>query len=379
MYTVEVPNRAASDLLNVLRDVVPVEVTASLQHLRRFAKPEFLPRHLQDIDRKHDNADVSTSPEEQGVSSRITKSTTSHVLVCPTSAVSLRALETLFRDNSELFLPLRPTISQTTVPVFSPVSAVQATQWSQDYWPTVYKNTNPYGPHPALVRRAELELVAGGDADRYIALSHRVAMGVPSEHESMNTGAVIVERLPGTKNTRVVAVARGNINGSPCNDEVSGSNQGVLGHAVLRAISMVAQKRRALVDSHDLLQTLPSNINQVQTEPFKLSEPLCDLETAYGARLDNLSPNGYLCLDLEMYLTHEPCVMCAMAILHSRFSRVVFDQAMLKTGALCAENDSLGHGLFWREQLNWKFLAWQWQPSDAEQHEDDRRNINFHA
>lgn len=51
--------------------------------------------------------------------------------------------------------------------------------------------------------------------------------------------------------------------------------------------------------------------------------------------------------------------MCSMAMIHSRFTRVVFERRMHNTGALTAEG-LLGYGLFWRKELNWTMLAWQW-------------------
>lgn len=86
-----------------------------------------------------------------------------------------------------------------------------------------------------------------------------------------------------------------------------------------------------------------------------------------------LAPGGYLCLDLELYVTHEPCLMCCMATLHSRFGRVVFGRRMAKTGGLTADAEigtelkGLGYGLFWRPSLNWKFLTWQWVEDDSSQ------------
>lgn len=92
-----------------------------------------------------------------------------------------------------------------------------------------------------------------------------------------------------------------------------------------------------------------------------------------------MSTNGYLCLDLEFYVTHEPCTMCAMALVHSRVGRVIFGKRMKTTGSLsaevdkeaeCEEHRGLGYGLHWREDLNWRFLGWQYKSGgeDPEQH-----------
>jgi tRNA(adenine34) deaminase len=42
---------------------------------------------------------------------------------------------------------------------------------------------------------------------------------------------------------------------------------------------------------------------------------------------------NYRLPDCELYVTLEPCAMCAMALLHARFKRVVFGAADPKTGA----------------------------------------------
>ncbi|KIV98947.1 uncharacterized protein PV09_09332 [Verruconis gallopava] len=384
-YIVEVPNQSASDLLNVLRGVVPAEVTSSLQHLRRFVKPEFLPRHI-GVAGSNTSADgearsLAESSTEPLSSPRQARSTTSHVLVCPTATISLSALERLFQDHVELFKPLSPEVREIVVPIFAPTSAEQASSWSEKYWPTIYRNTNPYGPHPSLVKRAELELVANGDADRYVNLARCVADCGSDQGLGIGVGAVVVERVNGSKKTRIVAVAGdarfadiARHDSPECpHTPGQGFSGNVMGHAVLRAIAMVAQKRRVLAQLSEGVASPVENefrdliSSEITQEPWPFTaRPVSDLEELYLKAADNLTPNGYLCLDLEIYLTHEPCVMCAMAILHSRFSRVVFGKRVPKTGALYAEQDSLGHGLFWRDQLNWKFFVWQWRALDAD-------------
>ena len=71
---------------------------------------------------------------------------------------------------------------------------------------------------------------------------------------------------------------------------------------------------------------------------------------------------GYLCSGLDLYLTHEPCICCAMAMIHSRFRACVFEKRMPGSGALTARDrkDSLGYGLFWRRELNWRVMTFQY-------------------
>lgn len=249
-----------------------------------------------------------------------------------------------------------------TVPELAPTSQEQASLWSKKYWPTVYKKSNPFGPHPSEVSRAEQQLVR--DVDEYMALAARAAREAQAEEIGEALGVVIVARDYDLSHPVSLA---GDARWKDIEPRIGPGN--VMAHAVMRAIAMVAQKLKVSKENASNGSSLPAEI--LDNDIF-MDQPL----TASEKAIYNMHPaaaDGYLCNNLELYLTHEPCVMCCMAILQSRFGRVVFGQRMPKTGGLCAENGAdtssgadigLGLGLFRREELNWSLLGWQWVPED---------------
>lgn len=69
----------------------------------------------------------------------------------------------------------------------------------------------------------------------------------------------------------------------------------------------------------------------------------------------NTQERGYLCTNTIVYTTHEPCVMCSMALVHSRIVRCTYLKPVSPGGGM-ESSYYLGD----LDGLNWKFQIWRW-------------------
>ena len=434
VWTVELPSKHAEGILRyvilvwkseayllpamlilmarVVKEFIPGQDAIDLQHLRRFAKPKFLPEHVLKKSDAYKEAFPSTDPWdtdcaqsadavtaaelEWPASSRprsATRPQLLHLLICPTRCIDIKDLHDLllqhppFCSSSESWaFPLQ--IKEITVPLLPPTSPEKAAAWSQQYWPTFYRKTNPFGAHPGTILKAEEELqssVPGSlGVDEALALATDVGNDAYRKGFGIGTGCVIIERVDG--HPEIVAVAGDarfmSKTTTATNQPSPGPCQGnIMGHVVMRAVGMVGRKRlrcasqpvtKAAAKAESNFTKGGLHRDEKARDAFFLDQPVLPLEQKYFDQ-DNLKPDGYLCLKLEVFLTHEPCTMCSMALVHSRVGRVIFRNRMLKTGGLTAEavrNDSgpvgLGYGLCWRKELNWQFMCWEYIPATEE-------------
>ena len=400
-------------MYRVIKDNIEGHDSIDLQHLRRFARPRYIPQHvlgqrdlvkeMHAVPRTWDEApqammqdpstnswDVSTSTKKELKN----RTQTLYLLVCPAYLITLPDLHELMlqhppfsSDSDSWAYPLE--IKKVTVPRQPPTKPEQAIEWSDKYWPTFYRKTNPFGAHPGTIQKAESDLkhplIGNLSVEGAIALAEEAAEETDRQGYGTSTGCVIVERV--NDKTQIIAVA-GDARHKPMradekiDDETQGTccNGNPMCHAVMRAIGMVGRKRLR-VASHTMAKAAATRGEKALAkaglarderacDAFFLDLPVNSFEDQYFKR-DNLKPDGYLCLKLEVYLTHEPCVMCSMALVHSRVGRVIFKNRMPKTGGLTAEvvsNDTgpvgLGYGLCWRKELNWQFMCWEWAQVD---------------
>lgn len=333
-----------------------------MQHLRRVAKNKQRPDFL--------IAQSCTTEEKLWM------------LLCPVSSMPLEDI-TLLLSGTSVFSEAAAQVITIPVPRYPPVSVKHANQLTKQFWPTVYTSTNPFGPHPTVINKASIALEKDNNASKWMRLAHEVAKEASHGGIGAPIGTVIVERLKdGTE--RVVCVARDARWGTNIQHGPEGNPAA---HSVMRAIAMVADKRLSMAGLSPALHKPAQNVPAFQCSMSKS-------EAKYFTPNDTLSTNGYLCLELLIFTTHEPCMMCSMALVHSRVGSVIFRRAMKNTGGLMAERstrrqcghtkfqhipnskaangramnktggnmteEGLKQGLFWREDLNWRFLSWQW-------------------
>ncbi len=78
----------------------------------------------------------------------------------------------------------------------------------------------------------------------------------------------------------------------------------------------------------------------------------------YGLTPGGLVLQNYRLIDATLYVTLEPCVMCAGAMVHSRIARLVFGAGDAKTGAAGSLMDVLHHpGMNHRVEISEGVLA----------------------
>ena len=68
---------------------------------------------------------------------------------------------------------------------------------------------------------------------------------------------------------------------------------------------------------------------------------------------------NYLLTSLTLFVTHEPCIMCSMALLHSRVKEVVYLFGMDQTGG-CGGSTCLP----WLPPVNHRFGIFRWKTTE---------------
>ncbi|XDT38526.1 Cytidine and deoxycytidylate deaminase zinc-binding region [Nakaseomyces glabratus] len=199
--------------------------------------------------------------------------------------------------------------SSNKVPKRGPYDKDLVKEWSEKYWPLVWNGN----PNDQILNDSEFKM---DEINFYLKIIQEESKRIGKESGSLPIVSVFVD--PKFKGDFILAV-----------DQRSHSEEEHLSleidHSIMVGINKVAnteKKRRSLEDSNNV-------------------------------------PQNYLCLDFDVYTTHEPCSMCSMALIHSRIKRCIFIEQMPRTGALMA-NSGNSYCMHANKKLNSKYEVYKW-------------------
>lgn len=434
---------SGADQYRVLDAAFPRDATRPMNHLRRFAKQGNLPEPLHPIL-------LNDNPSPQTIFVLISPPLPDVNRLQELLAPYVPTPETSESQSSDPAGQVK--LHTVKVPTLPPLGQAQAEKWSKELWPVVYNPAAARATvsPPVQVLNRTREFIQP-DAGRYLAFARKVAEEAEQSGRGRGVGAVVVDpdiisRIldagddMDTKWADAIVAVAGDARysrseaGCPSTAElhtVEGPNPATKTydadleggpdlHALMRASEIIAYKRRAgdpdaendkpslsPLESYFLSQTdltapepepdtrdtTPGVPEKYQKTGYNNSQAVPISTSAGGEkaepRIRPRSQGGYLCTDLDVYLTHEPCLCCSMSILLSRFRSVVFPQrGRMVTGGLASEpvvapvpvtdeanelegdsgpgqdqkekmQDRLYYGLHWRKELNWRALGFE--------------------
>jgi tRNA-specific adenosine deaminase 3 len=403
-------------------------------HLRRFVKEVFLPEHLKiEINQRGTSSSSTSSDDTENADVP-----TIFALIQPPlpEMAQLRALLAPFVPTSppSTTTPTEPSDQSldkffltTTIPIHPPLSAAQADHWSKTLWPTGYNAAfarATIAPPPPLLSATQTDI--SSKAAGFLRLACEVAREAKQLKRGRGVGVVVVDPAIASSSSSdsteqeeedgIVAVAgdarfcalgidRPIENSSSSSSYNPNCEGGPECHAVMRVVEMIAIQRRSdgISSSTSVSEQHTPELSPLETrylyqpasttteQPTSPTEPTSSATTRILPR----SAGGYLCTDLDIYSTHEPCLSCSMGILLSRFRAVTFlRRGRLVTGGLASEpaaaaqpssetnanRENNYYGLFWRKELNWRAMCFEFvQDEDDTEEQGCEEPGEYHA
>ncbi|KAG8969995.1 hypothetical protein FRC03_012448 [Tulasnella sp. 419] len=132
------------------------------------------------------------------------------------------------------------------------------------------------------------------------------------------------------------------------------SLQHPLRHACLNLVRIIAAFQ---ADQLNATQAEPKSVSQSTKENSSSPRTVGSmLESATSPSIGEIS-SSYLLTGLSLFITHEPCVMCSMALLHSRVKEIFYIYSMESTGGCGGLIKDSVPGL---KGVNHRFPIWKW-------------------
>eukprot|EP01125_Pyxidicula_operculata_P015934 TRINITY_DN5437_c0_g1_i1.p1 TRINITY_DN5437_c0_g1~~TRINITY_DN5437_c0_g1_i1.p1 ORF type:complete len:295 (+),score=38.07 TRINITY_DN5437_c0_g1_i1:902-1786(+) len=186
------------------------------------------------------------------------------------------------------------SLTKVMVPKYPPLNKVQLNEW-MNHWPTTLKIQEESTPNVDIFNDKDIASIKN-----LIELANKMA------EEGSRTGNRAVGCVIARDDWKVVAESH---------DQTKSVN--VLKHASMSCIDIVSQK---FLKGDSIFRT-----------------------------------DDYLCTGYRVVLTEEPCIMCSMALLHSRVSMVIYVKSNPERGGLGSRQK-----IHCQKSLNHHFHVYQW-------------------
>lgn len=217
-----------------------------------------------------------------------------------------RSDEMPFRDDLESAGIHIHAVHSVKVPRYAPCTMDQYQQWSV-HWPLRYLKP---GLTPLEITPSLREKMLG-----------MITAVIKESEEHQGRGVCFI-----TFKDRIIAKA------------VDEREENILSHSALLAVRKVAEMQ----------QSSPHLMSNAKRRFTGERPAACEQGTA----VSSIHLPDYLCTHCEVFMSHEPCCMCAMALLHSRVESVTFFHPNPRIGALGSV-----HSIHNTRQLNHHFRA----------------------
>ena len=219
------------------------------------------------------------------------------------------------------------------VPEFAPLTRRQFEE-ANGVWPVHF--------HEAAATRSLAAWSEQPTVDELPAMRQHMRTAIAAAKTNLDCGgrgvaAVVVRREgngeSGASSSEVLAVCVDGTRSGGDDRQVAGGGGGwppppPLSHPVMQCIEEVARKERS--------------VGAAMRKRRAAAESSSDGADAAAAAAAEAEVDGssstvamqHLCTGCDLYLTHEPCCMCGMALVHSRFKRVIYALPCEGGGAL---------------------------------------------
>ncbi|CAG8517021.1 9867_t:CDS:2 [Cetraspora pellucida] len=231
-----------------------------------------------------------------------------NVLICLTASITLDDLKLLIKQHDlESILSLR--VHQ--ISKYPPITRAQFEEWNR-LWPINFREDPRRG---SRFSSEEIEIL------RYHMIRAIQLADIARSKGEIPVGCVMID-------PRRIEIMY------ESHDTRTSSNH-PFRHAILNCINQAALFERTKLKTINIDSLIPKKRKSDKSEDqFAFSSDTSSEPGSITFENRESSIGAYLCKGYDLFVTHEPCITCSMALVHSRIGRVFYGRSNNVSGGL---------------------------------------------